>query len=585
MGCFHNLFGILLFDPFQGNRQDKTGSDNATAHCLTFAGVFYILVPVLRANNKNGGSGHMKITTVSEMREMDRTAVEKYAIPELILMENAGVAAFSVLEEKIGVAGKRILVFCGSGNNGGDGFVVARKIHSAGGHARVLLLGNCEKIRGISKTNMEILQHLPVEIREVRSAEEIRSEAAHCHLMVDAILGTGLSKDVRGHYREIIDLMNRSGKPVLSLDIPSGVNGDNGQVMGISVKADWTVAFGLPKLGNLLHPGCEKGGKLYVTHISFPPPITESEKLMISVNMPSPLPERDAAGHKGDFGDVLFVAGAAGYYGAPYFAAMSFLKAGGGYARLAAPEPVTGVIAGSGSEIVFIPEKQTATGSLSLENEKELLALSRITDITVIGPGLSLDPETQQLVQRLVQGIQKPLIIDGDGITAVSQDPDILSSRKAPTILTPHLGEMARLTKMSIPDINADRIGILQNTASALHAYIVLKGAHSLIGYPNGQVLINMSGNSGMATAGSGDVLAGCIAAMSGLGLAVPDAVAKGVFIHGLAGDLAAEKMGGDGITARDIMEHLPGAVRADRKGLPEKIKERYAGARVVSTG
>jgi len=527
----------------------------------------------------------MKITTVSQMREMDRTAVEKYAIPELVLMENAGVAAFCVIQEKIGVAGKRCLVFCGSGNNGGDGFVVARKIRSAGGDVMVILLGNREKIRGISETNLNMLVKLEIEIREVRSADEIRSCVAHCHLMVDAILGTGLSKDVRGHYREVIDLMNRSGKPVLSLDIPSGVNGDTGQVMGISVKADWTVTFGLPKLGNLLHPGCENGGELFVTHISFPTVMTRSDDLKFSINLPPTLPQRAVAGHKGDFGDVLFIAGAAGYYGAPYFAAMSFLKAGGGYARLAAPEAITPVIAGNGSEIVFVPLKQTDAGSLSMENRKALLALSRITDMTVIGPGLSLDPETLQLVRQLIQEIDRPVLIDGDGITAISEDADLLTTRKAPTILTPHMGEMARITQMTLSEINKDRVGILRKTASGLNATIVLKGARSMIGTPDGRMFVNMTGNSGMATAGSGDVLAGAVAAMFSLGLRIPNAVEKGVFIHGLAGDLAAETMGEDGITARDIMMHLPAAVKADRMGLPDRFKNRVMGAQVVATG
>jgi len=524
----------------------------------------------------------MKITTVSQMRAMDREAVEKYGIPELMLMENAGLAAYAVLLREIGINRKRFLVFCGSGNNGGDGFVVARKIFSNGGSVQVLLLGNREKIRGIAKTNLDILESLCVEIREVKSADAVRGEVAHCDAMVDAILGTGLSKDVRGHYREIIDLINSAGKPVMSLDIPSGVNGDTGQILGCAIRADWTVTFGLPKLGNLLYPGWENGGKLFVTHISFPPVMTGADALKISVNTPVLLPKRTGDGHKGDFGDVLFIAGAASYFGAPYFAALSFMKAGGGYARLATPESITPFIANKGSEIVFAPQKQTASGSIALENEKALLALAEKTDMTVMGPGLSLDAETRKLVLRLARSIEKPLLIDGDGITAVCDALDIIRSRKAATILTPHLGEMARITQMSVSEINEDRVGVLQRTAADLNAHVVLKGAHTLIGYPDQRVFINLSGNSGMATAGSGDVLAGTIAAMVGLGLPVPEAVRKGVFIHGFAGDLAAEDLGKDGMTAQDILEYLPSAMKVDRQGLDDRWKARYRGVEVV---
>ncbi len=524
----------------------------------------------------------MKVATVSEMRAMDRQAVEQYGIPEIILMENAGLSACTVLSQHIQTRNKTFLVFCGPGNNGGDGFVVARKIHSNGGIVKVLLLGNIEKVTGISKTNLDILKGHGVEILMAGSADDVRFATAHCDAIVDAILGTGLSKDVRGHYSEIIALINASGKPVLSLDIPSGVNGDTGQVMGCAVKADWTVTFGLPKPGNLLYPGSQSGGALYATHICFPPAMTGSNTLNIAINTPVALPQRDENGHKGDFGDVLFVAGAASYYGAPCFAALSFMKAGGGYARLAAPAAMVPFIAAKAGELVFLPQQQTASGSISLENEAALLAMADQTDMTVIGPGLSLDAETKQLVRRLVQAIDKPLLLDGDGITAVCEDLDVVRSRKAETILTPHLGEMARITKLSVAEIAADRIGTLQQTAADLNASMVLKGAHSLIGIPDQRVFINTSGNSGMATAGSGDVLAGTIAAMYGLGLSVPEAVKKGVFIHGLAGDLAADKLGQDGITAQDILAHLASAMKADRLGLAPDQANRYSGAQLV---
>ena len=508
----------------------------------------------------------MKVSRVAEMRELDRTAIEKFGIREELLMENAGLTAFTALQECFGVRGKKFIVFCGLGNNGGDGFVVSRKIHSNGGAVKVFVLGDRRKFRGAAALNLDILSRLPVEILDIDAPESIQPDLAHCDGIVDAIFGTGLAREVGGLYREVIDRINRSGKQVLSVDIPSGVQGDTGAVMGVAVRADVTVTFGLPKLGNVLFPGYELCGKLFVTHISFPPSLYDADSLRVEINDPLPLPPRDRTGHKGTFGDALFIAGAAAYFGAPYFAAQSFLRAGGGYARLAAPASMTPFLANKGSEIVFLPQKETRFGSLALENKARLLELADKTDMVVLGPGLSLVEETRQLARELAAEIGRPLILDGDGITALCGAPEILRARRPETILTPHPGEMSRMAHVPVPEIEAGRVDVLQRMSRALKATIVLKGAHSLVGYPDQRVFINMSGNSGMATAGSGDVLTGTIAAMHGLGLSLPEAVRKGVFVHGLAGDLAAEARGEDGITAQDILESLPLAVRADRK-------------------
>ncbi len=524
----------------------------------------------------------MKVSRVAEMRNLDRTAIEKFGIAEELLMENAGYATYAVLLQKVGIKDKRFLVFCGLGNNGGDGFVVARKIHSNGGAVKVFILGDPGRFKGAAKLNLDIVSRLPIEVQQLQSVESIKTEVIHCDAIVDAIFGTGLTREVGGLYAGVIEMINESGRTVLSVDIPSGVHGDTGQVMGTAVKADYTVTFGLPKIGNMLFPGYDRCGQLYVSHISFPPAIYQVDALKVEINQPLALPARDKSGHKGQFGQALFIAGAASYFGAPYFAALSFLKAGGGYSRLAAPESVTPFIANKGSEIVFIPQQETGSGSIALANKRTLLELSARMDMVVLGPGLSLVEETQQLARELAREIDKPLLIDGDGITALCQDLSILKARKAETVLTPHLGEMSRMTKMAVPEIKTNLIDTLQHTAQELEAVIVLKGAHSLIGYPDERVFINMSGNSGMATAGSGDVLAGAIAAMFGLGLAVPEAVRMGVFMHGLSGDLAAEDKGEDGITAQDILDYLPLAVKSYRQGLNEMLRERYVGAHVV---
>ena len=524
----------------------------------------------------------MKVSTVSEMRAMDRRAIEEFGIVDELLMENAGQAAYFVLLQEFGIKDKIFLVFCGIGNNGGDGFVVARKIHSNGGKVKVFILGDPGNFKGAAKTNLDIVSRLPIEVQRLESSELLEKEISHCDVIVDAILGTGITRNVAGLFREVIELINESGKPVLSIDIPSGVHGDTGQVMGAAVKADYTVTYGLPKIGNMLFPGYELGDKLYVSHISFPPSLCSADSLKVAINQPMDLPPRDKNGHKGEFGVVLFIAGAAGYFGAPYFAAMSLLKAGGGYSRLASPQSITPFIANKGSEIVFVPQQETHSGSISLETKDALLSLTEKMDMVVLGPGLSLEAETQQLVRELTQAINKPLLVDGDGITALCQDLRIVKARKADTILTPHLGEMSRITNINVNKIATRKIEVLQRTAKELGAIFVLKGAHSLIGYPDERVFINMSGNSGMATAGSGDVLTGTIAAMFGLGLPIQDAVRKGVFIHGLAGDLAAMDKGEDGITAQDILDYLPLAMKTEREGLSETLKDRYIGARVV---
>jgi hydroxyethylthiazole kinase-like uncharacterized protein yjeF len=524
----------------------------------------------------------MKVSTVSEMRELDQRAIEEFVIAAEFLMENAGQAVYFALLNEFGIAGKRFVIFCGLGNNGGDGLVVARKIHSSGGAVKVFVLGDPVRFKGAAKTNADIISRLPIEVRQVESAEEVKTEVAHCDCIVDAILGTGLTREVTGLYRDVIELINGSEKTVFSIDIPSGVHGDTGKAMGAAVKADVTVTFGLPKVGNMLFPGYDLGGKLYVSHISFPPIIYDANTLKIEISSLTELPPRDPDGHKGDFGQVLFVAGAANYFGAPYFSALSFLKAGGGYSRLAAPRSIVPFIASKGSEIVFHPQAETDAGSIAFRNKPALLELSERMDMVIIGPGLSLDSETQQLARELTAEIDRPLLVDGDGITAVCQDLGVVKGRQAETILTPHLGEMSRLTGTSVREIDDNKIDGLQRTAVELDATVVLKGAHSLIGHPDGRVFINMSGNPGMATAGSGDVLTGTIAAMFGLGLPLQTAVRQGVFVHGLAGDLAAEDRGEDGITAQDILDYLPLATKAIRRGLDEALRERYAGARVI---
>jgi len=346
--------------------------------------------------------------------------------------------------------------------------------------------------------------------------------------------------------------------------------------MGSAVRSDYTITYGLLKIGNMLYPGFDLCGKLYLSHISFPPSLYNTESIKVEVNELVELPQRDRDTYKGSYGKALFIAGSSNYLGAPYFSALSFLKAGGGLSYLATPESIAPFLASKGGEIVLIPQKETDSGSLALGNREELVEFSRRVDMVVIGPGVSLNEETQALVRELVKEIEVPLLIDGDGITAIASEAGIIKERKAETILTPHSGEMSRLANMEVDEVNRDKINVLQKTASALNAIIVFKGAHSLIGYPDERVYINTSGNPGMATAGSGDALTGAVAAMHGLGLPLREAVRMGVFMLGLSGDLAACEKGEDGITAQDILDYLPQAVMYYRQDFEELSQNFY---------
>lgn len=518
----------------------------------------------------------MKISNVQEMRRMDQKAIDKYGISQEILMENAGQAAYFTILKEFGIKDKNFVTFCGVGHNAGDGFVAARKIYSNGGKVTVFMLDDSANYQGAAKQNFNIVKNLKIEIIYLNDLSSVVEKLIQADAIIDAIFGTGLNRDVKGKYKDVINMINTSRKTIFSLDIPSGINGDTGQVMGIAVKANYTTTFGLPKTGNLLYPGFDYAGKLYVTHISFPPTMQNSDQLKIATNDPAPMPARNKDTHKGNYGKVLFIAGSSNYLGAPYFAALSFLKAGGGLSYLATSENISSFIGNKGSEIVFLPQKETDSGSISLENKPQLLEFSRNVDMVVIGPGLSLNTKTQTLIRELCAEINKPLLIDGDGITAIANDLECIKQRKAATILTPHLGEMTRIVGQTIEDISNNKINVLQNTAKELNATIVLKGAHSLIGYPDKRIFINLSGNPGMATAGSGDVLSGTIAAMYGLGFSINDAVQMGVFMHGFAGDLAANDKGEDGLMASDIMNQLPASLKTYRDKFNSIIKDFY---------
>lgn len=525
-------------------------------------------------------SWRFKVCSVEEAKWIDEEAGRR-GIDHSLLMEDAGTAVFNLVHRVYGVYGRKYLVVAGTGNNGGDALVAARRIYAYGGSVKIHIVGDPEKYREPARKNYEIIVKMGVPLKITRSESdllELEKDLEWSDIVIVGLIGIGLKGEVTGITRQVIEAINKSGKPVVSIDIPSGIDGNNGLVRGVAVKSTYTVTFGLPKIGNILYPGYYYCGKLFVSRLSYPPDLLGSEKIKVELNTPVKLPERVKWGHKGSFGKLLVVAGARYYYGAPYYSSYSFLKAGGGYSRLVAPRSVIPIIASRCSEVVYHPVEETEDGTLSLRSYSQIMSIIEEygVDIVVVGPGTSLNQETQELILKLVESIDKPLIIDGDGITALSKNPGILRNRRAPTILTPHPIEFTRLTNVQFSELRENPVGIVSRVARELNSYIVLKGAHSVIVYPDGRVFINMTGNPGMAKAGMGDVLNGVIATMYGIGLRdIGEAVRMGVLIHGLAGDLVAQDIGEDGVTPDNVLEYLPRAVRILREK-PEYIIEKY---------
>jgi NAD(P)H-hydrate epimerase len=550
--------------------------------CPDAAPLVYLAGTQWRACHGTGGLETMKVSTVSEMRALDKRAIEECGMTAELLMENAGQAAYFVLLHKYGISGKKFLVICGTGNNGGDGFVIARKIHSTGGAVKVLILGTPGQFHGAAKTNLEILLRMSIDLKQLTSASALESDLSSCDLVVDAILGTGITRDITGRYRQVIELINASGKRVLSVDIPSGVHGDSGQIMGVAVEADDTVTFGLPKVGNLLYPGCELGGNLFVSHISFPPSLTNASVLQIETNDGEDLPSMSSMMDKGVPADLLFISGLATGNGLSHFAAESLLPPGSGRVKVAFPGPAAPPRASRRSGIEYIPLRATASTTISPTNKHALLTLSAQAAAVVISSTLARATETQQLVCDLIAEVDKPLLMNSATLTALDQASNVIGTRNADTIILSAWNELVDARSSLLAKFGHNKIDILQTAAQEWQAIMVLLNADSLLGFPDGRVFIAPIGVSRLARAGSGEVLVGVTAAMLGYQLPIQDAVRKAMFISGLAGLLAARAKGAEELTAQDIVDYLPLAVKWDKKNFSESLRESCNGLQVV---
>jgi hydroxyethylthiazole kinase-like uncharacterized protein yjeF len=512
------------------------------------------------------------VATSKEMQACDRVAITRFGIPSIVLMENAGRSVADVIESEFGpVAGKLIYVLCGKGNNGGDGFVVARHLYNRGAKVSVFLMARGTQLKGDPRTNFRILQGInkqdrssTLQVVEGVDASRLRRYPSP-DIVVDALFGTGFSGAVRGEYEKVIRWINESDATVVAVDIPSGVNADNGIVENVAVTADVTVTMGLRKVGLLVYRGRECSGIVRVAGIEIPKIVYQRSgirtRYVQKADVHRMLPRRPLNAHKHSVGKILVLAGSRGLTGAAVMSCNSAMRAGAGAVVLGIPNSLLPIVSKKLTEVMPNPLEETEDQSLSEKAMPDINRLASWSDLVVLGPGLGRNKETEEVILELIETIKRPLLIDADGLNALAINPKIVKRRKAETILTPHTGELSRITHHSAEEIEKNRVDLARSESKALNSYLVLKGSPTVVGTPSGDVFINSTGNPGMATAGAGDVLTGTIAALWGQHISAAKASICGVYLHGLAGDLAKEKYGEMGLTATDIIEALPSAI------------------------
>lgn len=513
----------------------------------------------------------MHLLTADEMRQMDRQTIETFGIPGRVLMENAGRGAARMLMRHFpDIYARSVGVAAGRGNNGGDGFVIARYLAAAGIDVTVYLLSETEKVAGDALANLKLLPPLNVDVVELPDENTFlshKSEMGEKQLWVDAILGTGLTKEVQGYFRAVIEFLNSQQQPVFAVDIPSGVHTDTGHPCGTCITASATATFAFAKLGHLLMPGAAHTGTLNIIDIGIPPHIVEAvaprQQVLRGDTIRSLLIPRPPETHKGDTGHLLAVAGAAGTTGAAAMTAMSALRSGAGLVTLGVPETVNAAVEPQVTEAMTRPLPDTGKGTFSYDAAETVLELLSGKNCLALGPGMGTADETRRLVATLIQESPVAVVVDADGINNLAANPEILKTRKAEVVLTPHPGEMARLVNTSAKAVQQDRIGCAREFAEAYGVHLVLKGARTVIAHPDGQVNVNPTGNAGMASGGMGDVLTGMIAGWICQGYAPAEAVALAVYLHGAAADLLADRRGPQGYLATDVMRFLPDALKA----------------------
>ncbi len=509
----------------------------------------------------------MKITTAAEMRDIDRLAMEKYAIPGHVLMERAGLSVAQKVRELF--EKKKIIVLAGGGNNGGDGIAAARNLHNWGWNVKVLLMLREDKLSPECLTQYRMAKQTGV---SVEFRKEVSDRDLHGAIVIDALLGTGINKAVTSPMTDVIRFLNESSAKVISVDVPSGISSDTGQLMGEAVRADITVTFGLPKIGHMLFPGADYTGSLFIEDIGFPEVLLNNERLTTETleqdAISMLIPDRPRYSHKGDYGHILIVASSKGKTGAAVMAAEACLRSGAGLVTIGVPETLAEIFQARAKEEMILPLPDTGKGTLSAKaTERVKDFLTHKADVLAIGPGITVCDDTFNLVVSLLETSTVPMVLDADALNVIGGRKEIFRKVKAPVVLTPHTGEMARLLgpaggkasrERDENDIRkrveADRIGIARTYTRETGVTLVLKGVPTIIADPEGRILVNTTGNPGMATAGAGDVLTGMIAGLLGLGINPLEASSAAVYLHGLAGDIATRTRGMHSLIASDII-------------------------------
>ncbi|MBI4508728.1 MAG: NAD(P)H-hydrate dehydratase [Deltaproteobacteria bacterium] len=507
----------------------------------------------------------MIVVTTAEMRELDRITIEELGLPGALLMEHAGRSLAEEVARGLS-APARVAVCCGPGNNGGDGYSCARWLRERGHAVRVYLCAARPRLGSDAALHLAAFERFGGQVVDVTTADALgraRDEIWNADVIVDALLGTGLRSEVRGYLAEVIAFLNQSSAPKICADVPSGINSDTGQVLGIAVDAHRTVTFGFAKLGLVSWPGCERVGELRVADIGIPRSHAErvgaKRCLLDKDHVRRLLPRRPRGGHKGTFGHVLVVAGSRGKTGAALLCAEGALRGGAGLVTCAVPPSVHPQLEGRVREAMCAELDHDLP---SAEGLAALAALATGKDALAWGPGIPVTPRARELVRHAVSAIEVPMVLDADALNHLEGHVPVLRAARVPVVLTPHPGEAARLLGVSVADVQADRVSAAERLSAASGATVVLKGARTVVAEPGGRVAINPTGNPGMGTGGTGDVLCGLVAALIGQGLPPFDAACVGVHAHGLAGDVARDQLGEMGLMAGDLLSALPGVLR-----------------------
>lgn len=526
----------------------------------------------------------MYLLTAEEMREMDRRTIETFGLPGRLLMENAGRGAARMLMALYpDIASRSVAVVAGRGNNGGDGFVIARCLAAYGIDVTVYLLTDHLLLKGDAAENFNLLAPLDIPVVEIQDKETFgqhKAAMAHKAIWVDAIFGTGLNADVRGFFKSVIRFINDLNKPVFAVDIPSGLHTDTGQPCGTCIRAAATATFGFAKLGHIIYPGAEYTGLLKIVDIGIPPHIANQvapgQRLLTADMVGDALAPRPPDAHKGQTGHLLVVAGSPGKTGAAAMTSLSGLRAGAGLVTLGIPEQLNSVLEPQALEVMTYPLPQTSDGSLSDAGGETVLSLLADKQCLAIGPGIGTGAETKQLVCQLITESPVPVVVDADGLNLLADDPARLKKKKAEIILTPHPGEMARLIQSTPAAVQADRVTCARSFARKYRVHVILKGARTVIAHPDGEIYVNPTGNPGMASAGMGDVLTGIVSGLVCQGYSPAMSARLGTYLHGAAGDMLAKRVGPVGFIASDVMRLLPETVQAVAAGEFKDISSQY---------